>query len=103
MSAFLPARLSSLGSNTAPLLSRLRMQAWLQSSAFSWRRTNNFVWAQHGKFHDQLVADLGHAPWRRGWNLLAGLFAYVSNADYAFLFPGNAAAAAGTIRRQDSG
>ena len=52
-------------------------QAWL-SKGFGWGRTNNFVWAQHGKFHDQLVSDLGTASHHKS-NTFAELFGYVKN------------------------
>ena len=58
------------------------LQEWLASSAFPFKRTNNFVWAQHGKFHDQLVSDLGHPTRRKGLNVFAELFAYIRNQDF---------------------
>lgn len=70
------------------------MQEWLRSSAFPFPRSNNFVWAQHGKFHNQLLADLGQPINRKGWNVVAEWFGYIKNSDFADLFPGNAKAAA---------
>merc|ERR1712061_700535 len=37
-------------------------------------------------YHDQLCADMGVSPWRKGWNLLAEAFAPYSAADYTGLF-----------------
>lgn len=58
------------------------MQKWLASSTFPFKRTNNFVWAQHGKFHDQLVSDLGYTTRRKGRNAFAELFTYIKNEDF---------------------
>merc|ERR1711948_35571 len=37
-------------------------------------------------YHDQLCRDMGVNPLRKGWNLLAEVFAPYSAADYAGLF-----------------
>mmetsp|Transcript_5140 Transcript_5140/g.11663 ORF Transcript_5140/g.11663 Transcript_5140/m.11663 type:complete len:205 (+) Transcript_5140:1-615(+) len=38
-------------------------------------------------YHDQLCRDMGANPHRKGWNLLAEVFAPYSAADYVDLFP----------------
>jgi len=50
----------------------IALQAWHRR--FPFLRRNNFVWVQHGKFHDQLVRDLGASPFRKGWNVWGELF-----------------------------
>merc|ERR1711988_823953 len=40
------------------------------------------------KYHDQLCIDMGVSHLRKGWNLLAEIFAPYSAADYASLFSG---------------
>merc|ERR1712019_134141 len=37
-------------------------------------------------YHDQLCRDMGVSPLRKGWNLLAEVFAPYSAADYVGLF-----------------
>merc|ERR1711972_229016 len=41
------------------------------------------------KYHDQLCSDMGVNPMRKGWNILAEMFAPYSAADYATLFAGD--------------
>merc|ERR1711972_596424 len=38
------------------------------------------------KYHDQLCADMGEKPKRKGWNLLAEMFSPYSAKDYAGIF-----------------
>merc|ERR1712232_1280919 len=40
------------------------------------------------KYHDQLCIDMGVSHFRKGWNVLAEIFAPYSAADYASLFLG---------------
>merc|ERR1719217_859485 len=40
------------------------------------------------KYHDQLCIDMGVNHLRKGWNLLAEIFAPYAAADYAALFVG---------------
>lgn len=44
-------------------------------------------------YHDQLCADMGVNPHRKGWNVLAEVFAPYSAADYTGLFPSGEAVA----------
>ncbi|GAB4822167.1 hypothetical protein N2152v2_009213 [Parachlorella kessleri] len=67
-----------------------RQQAWLKKFG-GVKRNGNFVWAQHGKYHDALVKDIrGRTAAYPRWNLLAEWFGYIYNQLYAPLFPGNA-------------
>eukprot|EP00887_Chlorella_sp_A99_P003720 scaffold7.g3720.t1 len=51
-------------------------------------RSNNYVWAQHGKYHDSLVKDIrGRTNAYARWNLPGELFGYITNQRYAPLFP----------------
>jgi hypothetical protein len=59
-------------------MSWLLLQRWL-SKGFGWTRANNLVWAQHGMFHDQLVADLGVTHILRRCNPVTEWFGYVKN------------------------
>lgn len=55
-------------------------------------RRNNYVWAQHGKYHDALVKDIrGYTNAYPRWNIPGEYFGYIYNQLYAPLFPGNKA------------
>jgi dimethylaniline monooxygenase (N-oxide forming) len=48
-------------------------------------------------YHDQLCRDMGVNPHRKGWNLLAEVFAPYSAADYIDLFPSDDEAATSVV------
>ncbi|KAL4420002.1 hypothetical protein ABPG75_007100 [Micractinium tetrahymenae] len=63
-----------------------RQRAWWERFAFP--RSNNYIWALHGKYHDQVVRDIkGNARARSLWNPVGEYFGYVKNQLYAPLFP----------------
>ncbi|PRW32555.1 flavo involved in K+ transport [Chlorella sorokiniana] len=75
-----------LPSQEAQLEDIARQQAWWERIYFP--RSNNYVWALHGKFHDQLVRDLkGNARAYSALNPVGEWFGYIKNELYSDLFP----------------
>ncbi|KAK9868751.1 hypothetical protein WJX84_005726 [Apatococcus fuscideae] len=49
--------------------------------------TAHMLHVEQIKYFDQIMRDLGRSPWRKGWNLLAEVFAPYSAHDYQNLQP----------------
>lgn len=64
------------------------LQTFWEKKKFGFNRSNNYVWAQHGKYHDVLVKDVrGYTRAYSWWNPVGELFGYIKNELYAPLFP----------------